>query len=115
LRHGQRVQVDDAEDAFVIVLQRDPVADRPEIIAEMQIAGRLDAGKNAVHGAWHGVPNGCCQDFPPRDRTSGPSSGINSGLVNSELSLAAFQSAHRNFYVGWLDLSEVGIKYVNAT
>ena len=49
LRQGQRVQVDDAEDALVIVLQRDPVADRAEIIAEMQIAGRLDAGKNAVH------------------------------------------------------------------
>ena len=51
LRQGQRVQVDDAEDAVVIVLQRDPVADRAEIIAEMQIAGRLDAGKNSVHGA----------------------------------------------------------------
>ena len=49
LRLGQRVQVDDAEDALVVVLQRDPVADRAEIIAEMQIAGRLDAGKNAVH------------------------------------------------------------------
>ena len=49
LRLGQRVQIDDAEDALVIVLQRDPVADRAEIIAEMQIAGRLDAGKDAVH------------------------------------------------------------------
>src|SRR5207248_1993833 len=51
LRLGQRVQIDNAEDAVVIVLQRDPVADRAEIIAEMQIAGRLDAGKNSVHGA----------------------------------------------------------------
>ena len=34
LRHGQRVQVDDAEDALVIMLQRDPVADRAEIIAD---------------------------------------------------------------------------------
>src|SRR5689334_4906009 len=49
LRLGQRVQIDDAEDALVIVLQRDPVADRAEIIAEMKIAGRLNAGKNAVH------------------------------------------------------------------
>src|SRR6185312_2624606 len=51
LRLGQRVQIDDTEDAVVIVLQRDPVADRAEIITEMQIAGRLDAGKNSVHGA----------------------------------------------------------------
>ena len=49
LRQGQRVQIDDAEDALEVVLQRDPVADRAEIIAEMQIAGGLDAGKNAVH------------------------------------------------------------------
>src|SRR5437762_8044032 len=49
LRLGQRVQVDNAKDAVVIVLQRDPIADRAEIIAEMQIAGRLDAGKNSVH------------------------------------------------------------------
>ncbi len=51
LRQGQRVQVDDAEDAFAVVLQCDPVADRAEIIAEMQVAGRLDAGKDAVHAA----------------------------------------------------------------
>ncbi len=49
LRHRHRVQIDDAEDALEIVLQGDPVADRAEIIAEMQIAGRLDAGKDAVH------------------------------------------------------------------
>src|ERR1700757_192502 len=49
LRLGQRMQVDDAEDALVIVLQRDPVADRTEVIAEMQVAGWLDAGEDAVH------------------------------------------------------------------
>ena len=43
LRLCQRVQIDDAKDALVIVLQRDPVADRAEIIAEVQIAGRLNA------------------------------------------------------------------------
>src|ERR1700761_7476812 len=45
------MQIDNAEDAFVLILQRDPVADCPEIIAEMQIAGRLHAGENTVHGA----------------------------------------------------------------
>ena len=32
-----------------VALQRDPIADRAKIVAKMQIAGRLDAGKNAVH------------------------------------------------------------------
>ena len=58
LWQGQRVQIDDAEDAFVIVLQRDPVADRAEVIAKMQIAGRLDAGKDSVHGLAVNVPAG---------------------------------------------------------
>src|SRR6516162_11916304 len=49
LRLSERMQVDDAEDAVVVILQRDPVADRPEVIAEMQVAGRLDAGEDAVH------------------------------------------------------------------
>src|SRR5215469_259763 len=49
LRQGQRVEVDDAENALIVVLQRDPVADSAEIIAKMQIAGRLNAGKDAVH------------------------------------------------------------------
>ncbi len=59
LRHRQRMQIDDAEDAFVIVLQRHPVADRPEIIAEMQVAGRLNAGKNSVHRASGNFIVGC--------------------------------------------------------
>src|SRR6516225_10454498 len=49
LRQGQGVQVDDAENAVVVVLQGDPVADGAEIVAEMQVAGRLNAGKDAVH------------------------------------------------------------------
>ena len=47
---GDRVQVDHAVDAVVAVLQRDPVADRAEIVAEMGDAGRLDAGEHALHG-----------------------------------------------------------------
>ena len=58
LRHGDGVQVDDAVDGFEIILQRHPVPDRAKIIAEMQVACRLDAredplfrhGKKACHG-----------------------------------------------------------------
>ena len=41
-----RVQIDDAIDAVVAVLQFDEALDGAEIVAEMQIAGRLHAGKN---------------------------------------------------------------------
>ncbi len=47
---GDRVQVDDAEDAVVPVLQRHPVADRAQVVAEGGHAGRLDAGEDALHG-----------------------------------------------------------------
>ena len=49
LRQRERVQIDDAEDAVEIALEAHPVADRAEIIAEMQVAGRLDAGKDPIH------------------------------------------------------------------
>src|SRR3546814_10011088 len=42
-----RMHVDHAEDALELVLQRDPVAHRAEIIAEMEIAGGLDAREDA--------------------------------------------------------------------
>ena len=35
LRLGERVQIDDAKDAFVILLQGHPIANGAEIIAEM--------------------------------------------------------------------------------
>jgi hypothetical protein len=41
------VEIDDAENTFVVVLNLDPVAERSEIIADVEIAGRLDAGKDA--------------------------------------------------------------------
>ena len=41
-----RVHVDDAIDAIVRLLQLDEIDDRAEVIAEMQIARRLDARKN---------------------------------------------------------------------
>jgi hypothetical protein len=42
------VHVDDAIDAVVAVLQLDKLLDRAEIIAEMQVAGRLHAGEHAL-------------------------------------------------------------------
>ena len=44
-----RMQVDDAIDALMCILHRHPFADGAEIIAQVQIAGGLDAGKNAAH------------------------------------------------------------------
>jgi hypothetical protein len=40
------VQIDDAEEAFVALLERDPVADRPEVIAEMETSRRLDPAED---------------------------------------------------------------------
>ena len=43
VRQGHRVQVDDAIDARMRLLHLDEALDRAEIIAEVQIAGRLNA------------------------------------------------------------------------
>ena len=47
LPHRDRVQIDDAINAVVAVLQFDKALDGAKIVAEMQVAGRLYAGKNA--------------------------------------------------------------------
>ena len=47
LRHGDRVQVDDAIDAVVGFLQRDEFGDRAQIVPEVQIACRLHTGEDA--------------------------------------------------------------------
>src|SRR5262249_34534237 len=44
-----RVQIDDAEEAFVLVLERDPVAQGAKVIAEMNVAGGLRAAENSFH------------------------------------------------------------------
>ena len=62
LRHGDRVQIDNAIDAFHLVLQRDEAFDGTEIIAQMQIAGGLDAGKHP------GRDGGRCVHGPGRVR-----------------------------------------------
>ena len=58
LPHRDGVQVDHAIDAVVALLQRDEFGDRAEIIAEMQVAGRLHAGKHPFlerHGLTPGL------------------------------------------------------------
>jgi hypothetical protein len=58
LPDGDRVHVDDAIDAVVVVLQRHEFDDGAEIIAQVQIAGRLHAGKHALlerHGLAPGI------------------------------------------------------------
>ena len=49
LPDGDRVHVDHAVEALEPILQPDPVAQRAEVVAEVQVARRLDAGKDAVH------------------------------------------------------------------
>jgi len=68
-RLRDRMQVDDAIDAIMRLLQFDEVHDRAEVIAEMQIAGRLDARKNPFNEGHRRfpVPNQLalvCQELP---------------------------------------------------
>ena len=48
LTHGQRVQVGHHVQALKILLQAAPVADGPDVVAQGEGAGGLDAGKNAL-------------------------------------------------------------------
>ena len=47
LRHGDRVQVDDRVEAVGLVLLLDPAADSADVVAEVLVAGRLDAREDA--------------------------------------------------------------------
>src|ERR1035438_6148127 len=55
LENSDGVQVDDAEDAFVLVLDADPIFERAEVIPNVEIAGRLHAGEDSC---FHGKGNG---------------------------------------------------------
>ena len=47
------MQVHDAEDALVVVLDADPVLERAQIISDVQISGGLHAGEDSCfHGRW---------------------------------------------------------------
>ena len=50
LGDGQRVQVDDAVERVALVLAVDPVAQRPQVVAEVDVTGGLDARQHAGHG-----------------------------------------------------------------
>src|SRR5213592_4328435 len=51
VRHGDRVIVHDAEERFVLTLQRHPVLHRSEIVTNVQLAGRLDTAEDSGHRA----------------------------------------------------------------
>ena len=50
LPYGDGVQVDNAVDAVIALLQRHELGDGAKIVSEMQISGRLNAGENAFLG-----------------------------------------------------------------
>ena len=60
-----RVQVDDAIDALVRLLQLDPLQHGPQIVAEVQAAGRLHAGEDALFEC-HGAPRSNRRGFMAR-------------------------------------------------
>ncbi len=47
LKYGQRMLIHDAINAFIVFLQRCPVADCPQIVPQRQIASWLNARENA--------------------------------------------------------------------
>ena len=64
---GQRVQVDDAEDALAALLARDVLGDRADVVAQVLAPGGLDAGEDAhVAAAQGGV--GAARARPSRCR-----------------------------------------------
>ena len=51
LVNRDRVQIDDAENTFVLPLYLGPVFERSEIITNVELSGRLNTGKNACFHA----------------------------------------------------------------
>ena len=51
LGDGERVQVDDAVERVADVLVVGPVPQRTQVVAEVDVTGRLDAREHAGHGA----------------------------------------------------------------
>ena len=47
---GQGVEIDNAEDRVGAILHVHPVADRSEVVAQVQVTAGLDAGEHAGHG-----------------------------------------------------------------
>ena len=57
LRHRDGMQIDDTVDALVRLLQRHELRDRAEVISEMKVSGRLNAGKHELFESGHGSPH----------------------------------------------------------
>ena len=51
LGDGERVQVDDAVERVAVVLVVDPVPQRTQVVAEVDVTGRLDAREHTGHAA----------------------------------------------------------------
>ena len=75
LPDGDRMQVDDAVDRLVAVLHGAEAAQRAEVVAERQVARRLDAGEDAAGelGLGH-------EPTPGSDRTGGHIAGAGGGV-----------------------------------
>ena len=48
---GEGMQVDDAVEGVVVVLERHPVPEGPQVVAEGEVARRGDAGQDPFHGS----------------------------------------------------------------
>src|SRR5262245_42630341 len=95
LPYRHRVQVDDAVDAVVAVLQRDELHERAEVIAEVQIAGRLDAGKHPLLEGHAGTPSIATPDGMTggRGARGGPRAERTAGFGRSCTALVSRPSA----------------------
>jgi hypothetical protein len=51
LGDGQGMEIDDPVKGIGVVLAIDPVAQGPEVVAQVDFTGRLDAREHAGHGA----------------------------------------------------------------
>src|SRR5262249_30540110 len=93
---GQRVEIDDAIDAGIPLLQCDELHDRAEVIAEMQIPGRLNPGKNQLierHRAAPSIARGPCGGRA----TAGKGAPPHRGAVGAPLVVALPRTLRANW------------------
>jgi hypothetical protein len=75
VRHRHRVQVDDAIEAGMGLLHLDEALQRAEIVAQMQIPGRLYAGEHQFRKFRHFGPRRVLDEPRPYRNRSGPAQG----------------------------------------
>src|ERR1019366_1844433 len=100
---GEGVQVDDAVEGVVGVLVGNPVPDRAQVVAQMQVATRLQAGENSGHGGHRrstptGARNGASQPVWSDVVTATVSTPVFDGPADVLLQLVNRHQAHI-FYV----------------